>query len=165
VEWMLRVAAGEGMPAAAPPARGAAIQARIYAEDPLRGFQPSAGVLTEATFPDDVRVEAAVDRGSEVSPYYDPLLAKLIAKGDTREEARARLLDATAATREQSRRCLLYALPRPRLAGVETNRELLRTALGSAAFVSGDVSTRLLDQPTVPSHAIEGLASRHAHKG
>jgi len=142
VEWMLRVAAGEGMPDAAPAPRGAAIQARIYAEDPLRGFQPSAGMLTEASFPDDVRVEAAVDRGSEVSPYYDPLLAKLIAKGDTREEARARLLDALARTR---------------LAGVETNRELLRTALGSAAFVSGDVSTRLLDQLTVPSQAIEVL--------
>ena len=142
VEWMVRVAAGEPMPEAAPPARGAAIQARIYAEDPLRGFQPSAGVLTEVVFPDDVRVEAAVDRGSEVSPYYDPLLAKVIAKGDTREQARRRLLDA---------------LERCRLSGVETNRQFLGAALAAPAFVSGDVSTRLLDQLTVPSHAIEIL--------
>src|SRR4029079_2480621 len=140
VEWMLRVAAGEGMPDAAPAPRGAAIQARIYAEDPLRGFQPSAGMLTEASFPDDGRVEAAVDRGSEVSPYYDPLLAKLIAKGDTREEARARLL---------------AALGRTRLAGVETNREFLQAALAASAFVAGEVSTRLLDQVSVPSQAIE----------
>ena len=69
----------------APPTRGAAIQARIYAEDPRRDFQPSAGVLTDVVWPDGVRVEAAVDRGSEVTPYYDPLLAKIIARGDTRD--------------------------------------------------------------------------------
>ena len=142
VEWMVRVAAGEPMPEAAPVAHGAAIQARIYAEDPQRGFQPSAGVLTEAVFPDDVRVEAAVDRGSEVSPYYDPLLAKLIAKGETREEARARLV---------------HALGRCRLMGVETNREFLLAALAAPAFASGAVSTRLLDQVIVPSQAIEIL--------
>ena len=90
VEWMVRLAAGErAARRRAPPARGASIQARLYAEDPARGFQPSAGVLTEVVFPDDVRVETAVERGSEVTPYYDPLLAKLIAHGDTREEARA----------------------------------------------------------------------------
>src|SRR3954469_11847506 len=142
VEWMVRIAAGEPMAATAPVARGAAIQAPIYAEDPLRGFQPSAGLLTEASFPADVRVEAAVDRGSEVSPYYDPLLAKVIAKGDTREEARMRLIDA---------------LGRCRLAGVETNLEFLGAALAAPAFVSGAVSTRLLDDVTVPSQAIEVL--------
>jgi urea carboxylase len=136
------VAAGESLPATAPPERGAAIQARLYAEDPLRGFQPSAGVLTEAAFPDGVRVEAAVDRGSEVSPYYDPLLAKLIAKGQTREEARARLIDA---------------LGRTRIAGVETNRHFLIAALAAPAFVAGDVSTRLLETVTPPSQAIELL--------
>ena len=140
VEWMVRVAAGESLPEAVPRAQGAAIQARIYAEDPQRGFQPSAGVLTEAVFPDGVRVETAVDRGSEVSPYYDPLLAKVIAKGATREEARARLLDA---------------LGRCRLAGVETNRDFLVAALAMPAFASGAVSTRLLDQVVAPSQAIE----------
>src|SRR5204863_9438274 len=61
VEWMVNVAAGAPMPAGTPLAQGAAIQARLYAEDPQRGFQPSAGVLTEASFPDDVRIETAVD--------------------------------------------------------------------------------------------------------
>jgi len=140
VEWMVSVAAGESLPRVVPRAQGAAIQARIYAEDPQRGFQPSAGVLTEAVFPDGVRVETAVDRGSEVSPYYDPLLAKVIAKGATREEARARLLDA---------------LGRCRLAGVETNRDFLVAALAMPAFASGAVNTRLLDQVVAPSQAIE----------
>jgi urea carboxylase len=130
VEWMVRVAAGEPLPLnTAPASRGAAIQARIYAEDPGRDFQPSAGVLTEVAFPDGVRVEAAVDRGSEVTPFYDPLLAKLIARGATREEARERLIDALANTR---------------LAGVETNRDYLRQALAAPAFVAGDVHTGLL---------------------
>jgi urea carboxylase len=142
VEWMVRVAAGEPIPATAPPERGAAIQARIYAEDPARAFQPSAGLLTEAAFPDDVRVEAAVDRGTEVSPYYDPLLAKLIAKGDTREEARARLIDA---------------LGRSRIAGVQTNLDFLVTALATPAFVSGEVSTHLLEGVVAPAQAIEVL--------
>jgi urea carboxylase len=142
VEWMVRTAAGEPLPDVAPPARGAAIQARIYAEDPLRGYQPSAGVLTEVAFPDDVRVETAVDTGSEVTPYYDPLLAKVIARGDTREEARGRLL---------------AALGRCRLAGVETNRDFLLAALAMPAFASGAVSTRLLDDVAYPSQAIEVL--------
>jgi urea carboxylase len=140
VEWMVNVAAGEPLPAAAPVARGAAMQARLYAEDPFRGFQPSAGVLTEAIFPDDIRVESAVDRGSEVSSYYDPLLAKLIATGDTREQARTRLLDA---------------LGRCRIAGVETNRAFLRAALALPAFVSGAVSTHLLEQVVAPAQAID----------
>jgi len=140
VEWMVRVAAGEPLPLAAAPARGAAIQARLYAEDPARDFQPSAGLLTEVAFPDDVRVESAVDRGSEVSPYYDPLLAKLIAKGETREDARARLI---------------AALDRCRIAGVETNRDFLIAALATPAFVSGAVSTRLLDQVVAPVQAID----------
>ena len=88
IEWMVRVAAGEPLPLnVAPTPRGAAIQARIYAEDPARGFQPSVGVLTEVAFPQAewLRVETGVDTGSEVTPYYDPLLAKVIARGATRE--------------------------------------------------------------------------------
>src|SRR5205823_3827222 len=80
------------------------------AEDPLRSFQPSAGVLTEVVFPAGVRVEAAVERGSEVTPFYDPMIGKLIARGATRDEARTRLLAALAATR---------------VAGVTTNRDYL----------------------------------------
>ncbi len=134
VEWMLRVAAGEPLPRTSPPAsHGAAIQARIYAEDPARDFRPSVGVLTEVVFPaplpEGVRIEPGVDRGSEVSPYYDPLLAKVIARGKTRPEARARLVEAL-------RRC--------RLAGVETNRAYLIEALDLPEFVAGKVHTALL---------------------
>jgi urea carboxylase len=140
VEWMIRIAAGEPMPAVWSAPRGAAIQARLYAEDPARGFQPSAGVLTDVAFPGGVRVEAAVDRGSEVSPYYDPLLAKIIARGDTREAARDRLIEA---------------LGRTRVAGVETNREYLRAALRAPEFVAGAVHTRLLDKVAHTAEAIE----------
>jgi urea carboxylase len=130
VEWMVGLAGGEPPPFdGPPPSRGAAIQARIYAEDPARDFRPSAGVLGEASFPSDVRVEAAVDRGSEVSPHYDPLLAKVIARGETRDEARRRLRDA---------------LGRCRLAGVETNRDYLVEALELPDFVAGRVHTGLL---------------------
>ncbi len=141
IEWMVRVAAGEPLPVdVAPPPVGAAIQARIYAEDPARDFRPSAGVLTEAAFPNDVRVEAAVDRGSVVTPYYDPLLAKVIARGATREEARARLIDA---------------LSRTRLAGVETNRDYLLEALAAPEFVAGRVHTGLLTTLAYTPRAIE----------
>jgi urea carboxylase len=133
IEWMVRVAAGEPLPVAeAPTARGASMQARVYAEDPQRNFQPSAGVLTDVSFPvvPGIRIETAVDRGSEVTPYYDPLLAKVIARGANREEARARLIEALAATR---------------IAGVETNRDYLLAALAAPAFIAGDVYTRLLE--------------------
>jgi urea carboxylase len=133
IEWMVRIAAGEPLPLAeAPAARGASIQARVYAEDPQRNFQPSAGVLTDVSFPSQpgIRIETAVDRGSEVTPYYDPLLAKVIARGATREEARLRLIQALTATR---------------IAGVETNREYLLAALAAPAFIAGDVYTRLLE--------------------
>jgi len=143
IEWMVRVAAGQPLPASeAPAARGASIQARLYAEDPARGFQPSAGLLTEVVFPPGVRVESAVDRGSEVSPFYDPLLAKIIARGETREVARERLLEALARTR---------------VAGVETNRAYLCAALEAPAFVAGAVHTRLLETVAAPSEAIEVL--------
>ena len=100
VEWMVRLAAGELPPLGelAATARGAAIEARLYAEDPQKQFQPSCGLLTEVVFPDGVRVEPAVERGQEVTPYYDPMLAKMIARGATREEA----APAAASTRSSA---------------------------------------------------------------
>jgi urea carboxylase len=141
VEWMVRLATGEPLPRHhVPVARGAAIQARLYAEDPARDFQPSAGLLTEVAFPGGVRVETGVDRGSEVSPFYDPLLAKVIARGETREAARERLIEALARTR---------------IAGVETNGPYLRAALQAPDFIAGAVHTRLLETVSAPSDAIE----------
>ena len=139
IEWMVRLAAGElpDLAARAPLAQGASMQARLYAEDPRRDFQPSCGQLTEVVFPTGVRVESAVDRGTEVTPFYDPMLAKLIARGPTREAARA---------------ALLAALARTRIAGIESNRDYLIQVLDAPAFVAGDVHTGLLaDFPYAPA--------------
>ncbi len=142
VAWMVRLAAGELPPLAdiVPGARGAALEARLYAEDPRKQFQPSCGLLTEVVFPEGVRVEGAVERGQEVTPYYDPMLAKIIARGATREEARVRLRDA---------------LGRCRIAGVETNREYLIAVLDAPQFVNGAVHTGLLERFSYAPHTID----------
>lgn len=131
VEWMVRLAAGEPVP---PPAwnlsaRGHAIQVRVYAEDPAKEFQPCAGTLTDAVFPPDTRCDGWVARGTEVSPYYDPLLAKLIVHGTDRDDALARMDTALGATR---------------LAGIETNLEYLRQIVADDVFRAGTQTTRYL---------------------
>jgi urea carboxylase len=144
VEWMVRVAAG------APPdlaahrhaAHGHAVQARIYAEDPARGFRPCSGLLTEVQFPDDLRVDSWVETGTEVGTWYDPMLAKVIAHGPTRAAAIARLTDA---------------LSRTRLHGFETNLPFLVSILGNEAFVAGHPTTRLLNSIVFTSPGIEVL--------
>jgi urea carboxylase len=144
VEWMVRLAAGAlpDLAARAVTPRGAAIQARLYAEDPRRAFQPSCGVLTEAAFPSGIRVESAVERGSEVTPFYDPMLAKLIARGETREEAR---------------QALIAALESTRIAGIESNRDYLLQVLRSEDFASGDVDTSKLATFAYAPRTIEVL--------
>ena len=106
VEWMVRLARGDAFELTAPEPRGAAIQVRLYAEDPARQFQPSAGLLTEVVWPgaddvpgaqpSDIRVDGWVARGTDVPPHYDPMLAKLIVTGRDRAEALARLRSALA---------------------------------------------------------------------
>ena len=132
VEWMVRAAAGDFgfMSDAPPPAAGASIQARLYAEDPGQGFRPSSGVLTEVAFPGDARVESWVGAGTTVSAHYDPLLAKLIVRGPDRPAAVQALRQALAATR---------------LAGLETNLGWLREVAASPGFAAGRVSTRTLE--------------------
>lgn len=131
VEWMLREAAGElDLSGYRPEPRGAAIQARLYAEDPAKDFQPCAGVLTEAVFPAETRVETWVERGTEVPPHYDPMLAKLIVHGADRSEALDRLRGALAATR---------------LAGIETNLAYLRQVVADPVFIEGRQTTRYLN--------------------
>ncbi|HKQ68090.1 MAG TPA: urea carboxylase [Polyangiaceae bacterium] len=132
IEWMVRLAAGElpDLDALVVEPRGAAIEARIYAEDPRRDFLPSAGVLVEASFGDGVRVETWVERGTEVTPFYDPMLAKIIARGTDRADAIRRLAEALAATT---------------LAGIETNREYIEQILQTPEFLEGRVHTRLLE--------------------
>uniref|UniRef100_Q47JZ8 Allophanate hydrolase subunit 2 n=1 Tax=Dechloromonas aromatica (strain RCB) TaxID=159087 RepID=Q47JZ8_DECAR len=131
VAWMVLLASGDlRLPATAPRPRGASIQVRLYAEDPNKNFQPSSGLLTEVTFPEGVRVETAVKTGSEVPPYYDPMVAKLIVHAESREAAVDKLAAALAATR---------------VAGIETNREYLRQILAGSVFRAGEQTTRYLN--------------------
>ncbi len=145
VEWMIRLAAGElgDLEALRPDLRGAAIQARVYAENPRLDFRPSSGLLTEAAFPEDCRIDTWVERGSEVSPFYDPLLAKVIAKGKDRAEALDNLRRALADTR---------------LAGIETNLEFLRAVAAAPEFTQGRMTTRTLSGFAYVSHTVDVLA-------
>lgn len=134
VAWQLRIAAGEALPERdGCAARGHAIEARIYAEDPAHGFLPSSGTiqaLREAEGP-GIRVDSALVTGTEISPYYDPLLAKVIAHGETREEAIRRLDLALAET---------FIL------GLRTNVGFLRRVLAHPDFVAGALRTDLIDR-------------------
>ncbi len=132
VEWMVRGAAGDFgfLDAPVPEADGASIQVRLYAEDPAQDYRPSSGVLTKAAFPADVRADSWVVDGTEVSAFYDPMLAKLI---------------VTAPDREKAVAALQKALDETRLAGLETNLDWLRAVVRSQPFVSGQVSTRALE--------------------
>ncbi|MBA3810254.1 MAG: ATP-grasp domain-containing protein [Caulobacteraceae bacterium] len=96
VEWQLRVASGEALPLTQDgiTMRGHAIEARLYAEDPANGFLPSTGPLTHFRLPATVRVDSGVEEGGQITPFYDPMIAKLIAHADTREGAAALLADA-----------------------------------------------------------------------
>ena len=126
VEWQIRVAAGEKLPLAqdAIKQRGHAIELRLYAEDPTRDYLPSAGTLSLVRFPngsEDLRVETGYREGDRISPYYDALIAKLIAWGENRDVALQRLRSALAATR---------------VAGITTNRELLQRILAHPDFAA-----------------------------
>ncbi len=130
VEWMVRLAAGENPIAGyVHRPRGHAVEVRLYAEDPGKNFQPGAGILSEVRFPDDVRLDGWVERGTEVTPFYDPLLAKLVVHGENRQAAIEHLISALAASE---------------LAGIETNLDYLAQVAASSTFQSGEVSTRFL---------------------
>jgi 3-methylcrotonyl-CoA carboxylase alpha subunit len=89
VEWQLRVASGEKLPKTQDELAmtGHAIEARLYAEDPAKGFLPSVGRLDHFDLGDQGRIETGVEEGDAISPFYDPMIAKLVARGDTRDEA------------------------------------------------------------------------------
>ena len=130
VEWMIRTAANERIELIAPESRGASIQVRLYAEDPARGFRPSSGTLTRALCPQDARVETWVEDGTEVSPHYDPLLAKIIVSGANRSAAVTKLREVLKDTE---------------IAGIETNLEYLRQLVAQGAFARGAMTTRALE--------------------
>jgi len=142
VEEQLAIAAGEplreSLRAVTP--QGHAVEARLYAENPSMGFVPQPGKLVRFRPPVDmpgVRIDAGYVEGGEVTPHYDPLIAKIIAHGATREEAILRLDAALAATEIE-----LAGARGPR----QTNRDFLRVVLASAEFRSGDYDTSLAER-------------------
>ena len=138
VQWMVQLAAGDLPPlielASDLAPNGHAIQARLYAEDPGKDFQPSPGLLTSVKFPvadgQQLRIDTWVEAGCEISAFFDPMIAKVVAWAPDRQQARLQLHEALGATR-------LY--------GVETNRDYLRQILLDIPFASGQPRTRCLE--------------------
>ena len=152
VRWMVELAAGDLPPLSelsqGLKACGHAIQARLYAEDPGRDFQPSPGLLTAVNFPaadgKHLRIDTWVEAGCEIPPYFDPMIAKVISWAPTREEAAADLHQALGDS-------LLY--------GVETNRDYLRQILLDVPFASGQPWTRCLEGLVYQANTFEVLSA------
>jgi 3-methylcrotonyl-CoA carboxylase alpha subunit len=136
VEWQLRVAAGERLPLAQNElvARGHSIETRIYAEDPANEFMPSIGTLVHLKMPEPtkhVRIDTGVEQGDAITPYYDPMIAKLIVWDETRELALERLDSALAEYQ---------------IVGVASNVGFLRRLVTSSSFVAAALDTSLIDR-------------------
>ncbi|PSB31080.1 urea carboxylase [Stenomitos frigidus] len=132
VEWMVRQAAGESLSLETYryQPNGHSIQVRVYAEDPNKNFQPSSGTLTNVHFPDAIRCDTWIATGTEVSPFYDPLLAKVIVHGESRASAIA---------------SLQTALAHSRIDGIETNLEYLRQIVAAPEFDAAALTTKFLN--------------------
>ncbi|MDR5775232.1 MULTISPECIES: acetyl/propionyl/methylcrotonyl-CoA carboxylase subunit alpha [unclassified Caballeronia] len=161
VEWQLRVAAGEPLPLLqdALKVQGHAIEARIYAENPARGFLPSTGTLKHLALPQavsfsidgDVRIDSGVREGDAITPFYDPMIAKLIVHGRDRRDALARMARALAECE---------------IVGLHTNVEFLQRIVKSEPFSQGELDTGLIERhrdtlfapPTVPRNKALALA-------
>ncbi len=133
VEWQLRVASGEALPLRQDELsiNGWAMEARLYAEDPAKGFLPSIGKLEYFELDNSVRIETGVEEGSEVSQFYDPMIAKLVTWGDDRDDARLALAEA---------------LDHSEVWPVKTNAGFLVKALEHADFASAELDTGLIER-------------------
>jgi acetyl/propionyl-CoA carboxylase alpha subunit len=136
VELQLRVAAGEALPVAQADVtrHGHAVEARLYAEDPSQGFLPQTGRILDLQWPassGDLRIETGVEQGSRISPYYDPMIAKLVAHGHDRGSATERLR---------------HALRRTTLFGLKTNKGFLEELLAEPGFPTTTLATQFIDQ-------------------
>ena len=159
VEWQLRVASGEPIPLQqeALAIRGWAIEARLYAEDPATGFLPSPGRVERLSFDGRARVETAIEAGDSVSTFYDPMVAKVITHGETREDAR---------------RDLLRWLDSSFVGPIRTNKAFLHACLAMDEFRDGQLDTGLiarrgdeLTEPKPPSaRVIEAAGRRFRHE-
>jgi 3-methylcrotonyl-CoA carboxylase alpha subunit len=154
VEWQLRIASGETLPKSQEQLSfsGWAMEARLYAEDPAHAFMPSTGTLEIFELPDGVRIETGVEAGDAITPFYDPMIAKLIAHGQTRQEA----IDGLGAA------CRSIAIH-----PVKTNAAFLARALSEPDFVAGHIDTGFIErhadtltQPVEPSRQALELAAQ-----
>ena len=148
VEWQFRIAAGEHLPLKQDQVQfsGHAVEARLYAEDPAHGFLPSTGRIVALQFSQDVRVDTGVERGSEVTPFYDPMIAKVIARGATRAEALERLS---------------VALQETVVLGPRSNLWFLAGLVRAPQFRAADFDTGFIDAHLpmlLPPQALDGQA-------
>lgn len=152
VEWMVRLAANELAPLSQLKAKlrptGHAIQVRIYAEDPHKNFQPSAGLLSHVQWPEAdgqaLRIDHWIEAGMEISPFFDPMLAKVIAHGFDRAQALKGLMRALAQTQ-------IY--------GIETNKAYVSDVLRHDVFRAGEIDTRFLNQFSQSAARIDVLVA------
>ncbi len=151
VAWQFRVASGERLPLTQSEIRfnGHAVEARVYAEDPENGFLPSTGKIVGLELPRSVRVDSGVEAGGEVSPFYDAMIAKLIAHGETREAALDRMTQA---------------LDETLVAGVRNNVAFLRALCASPEFLQGHFDTGYIDRNLAtlgaePRHGVDNAAA------
>ncbi len=146
VEWMVRLAAGDVsfLDSFSSVRRGHSIQVRIYAEDPHKNFQPSCGLLTEVIFDPAARTETWVETGTEVTAFYDPMLAKIIVHAPDRAAAIARLRDA---------------LEKTSIGGIECNLDYLRAVIATPEFADGRVVTRFLAEFVHAPHVVDVVES------
>jgi len=146
VEWMIRQASGDLAPLDSFTIKpsGASIEARVYAEDPAQNFQPTPGKLTQVKFPAPsvARVETWIESGTTITPFYDPMIAKIIVHGKDRTEALQKLDTALAASA---------------IDGTETNLRYLREVAKSPEFISGKVTTAFLGTFSFTRNAVEIL--------
>jgi urea carboxylase len=144
VEWMILIAAGEtdSFVKYQHQPSGHAIQVRLYAEDANKNFQPSSGVLTEVKFSPNARIDTWVETGSDVSPFYDPLVAKVLVHAKDRNAAVASMKSV---------------LDETRISGIETNLEYLRQVLADDVFPAGEQITRYLNTFNYRPHTLDVL--------
>jgi propionyl-CoA carboxylase alpha chain len=154
VAWQFAIASGDALPASPPDAVGHSIEVRLYAEDPARDWRPQTGLLRCFSLPGSrfapggprdgtpwIRVDSGVESGSEITPYYDAMLAKVIVWGATRGDAVARLA---------------LELSTAKIHGVQTNRDLLVRTLRHPAFLAGDTDTSFFDRHWSRAEAASG---------
>ena len=148
VEWQLRVASGEALPKRQDELaiNGWAMEARLYAEDPAKGFLPSVGRLDYLIFLNEGRIETGVEEGDAISPFYDPMIAKLVVHGDDRVQAIDRLADLASGTE---------------IWPVRTNAGFIERVMRDPDFLAGQINTGFIGargEALIPSDVPDDLA-------